>query len=225
MELRPDSQEILRYFGYGNGKPDLQTEKLMNECTETILKLVKPRYTYKIFDISLDLENERIILPGCNITFEGRDIYEHLRECRKCAVMAVTLGIEVDNAIRVAQVESMTKAMMLDACATEIIEKLCDEAEKEIAQIADKEGRKLNYRFSPGYGDFPITTQKIIGEILDVNRKIGLTITDKSLMIPRKSVTAVVGFANAIRKKKNRCANCSMNGKCRYRREGTTCGR
>ena len=45
----------------------------------------------------------------------GNDIYEHLRECRKCAVMAVTLGIAADNAIRVAQSSDMTKAVIYDA--------------------------------------------------------------------------------------------------------------
>ena len=223
MELKPERQEILRYFGYGNATADLQTEKLLRECTETILNLAKPRYTYMIFEIEKD--REQIVLPQCKLTFEGRDIYEHLRDCNKCAIMAVTLGIEVDNVIRIAQVESMTKAMMLDACATEVVEKLCDEVQKEILDIAQKEGGKLTSRFSPGYGDFPITTQKKIGEILDVNRKIGLTVTEKSLMIPRKSVTAIVGFTNKINEKQNNCEICSMKEKCKFRKEGNVCER
>ncbi|MFR5438683.1 MAG: hypothetical protein ACLTJN_00360 [Monoglobus pectinilyticus] len=48
------------------------------------------------------------------------------------AVMAVTLGIEVDNSIRIAQGNDMLKAVVMDSCATEFIEKVCDEVEKKI---------------------------------------------------------------------------------------------
>lgn len=128
-------------------------------------------------------------------------------ECRKCAVMAVTLGIEVDNSIRIAQGNDMLKAVVMDSCATEFIEKVCDEVEKKIKAEAEVLGKGTNLRFSPGYGDLPIDIQKNLLDVLDANRKIGLTVTNSSLMIPGKSVTAIIGFTENIsfKKKKSKC--------------------
>ncbi len=225
MNLVPNKAEILRYLGYHSQKVDPQTEALIDDCIEELLKVAKPRYVYRIFTVQQDSLNETIFLPECNLTLSGRDIYEHLRECRKCAIMSATLGIEVDNLIRVTEAETMSRAVILDACATELIEKLCDFVELEIASLAAKEKRGINYRFSPGYGDCPLTLQNRIGDVLDTSRKIGLTITENALMIPRKSVTAFIGFTIQIKKNTNKCATCSMGGRCKFRMEGTTCGR
>lgn len=225
MDLTLDRQEVLRYLGYRGQAIDSRTDALISGCMDQMLKTAKPRYVYRIFEVRQDIEQEAILLPECGLVLPGRDIYEHLRECRKCALMAATLGIEADNLIRVAEADAMSRAVILDACATDMIEKVCDWAEREIEVRAAEENRGVNFRFSPGYGDLPLTLQGRIGEVLDTVRKIGLTMTENSLMIPRKSVTALIGFTVRPRKQVSKCATCSMRGQCRFRKEGTTCGR
>jgi len=51
----------------------------------------------------------------------------------------------------------------------------------------------LKPRFSPGYGDLPLETQREIFDVLDCSRRIGLMLNDSLLMSPTKSVTAFVG--------------------------------
>ena len=225
MDLTLDRQEVLRYLGYRGQTIDSRTDALISGCMDQMLKTAKPRYVYRIFEVRQDIEKETILLPECGLVLPGRDIYEHLRECRKCALMAATLGIEADNLIRVAETGEMSRAVILDACATDMIEKVCDWAEREIEARAAEENRGVNFRFSPGYGDLPLTLQGQIGAVLDTVRKIGLTMTENSLMIPRKSVTALIGFTVRPRKQVSKCAACSMRGQCRFRKEGTTCGR
>ena len=61
--------------------------------------------------------------------------------------------------------------------------------------------------------------------MLDAPRKIGLTTGDSCLLVPSKSVTAVLGISdNPIERRKRGCAICSMKGKCRFRRNGEHCG-
>lgn len=226
-EIRIDRQEVLRYLGYHGQKMSPEDEARIDECIAAMERGAKPRYIYRIFDIMQDFDREEIRVLGSEMVFRGRDIYEHLRSCKKCAVLAATLGIEADNMIRIAQRTDMTRAVILDACAGDMIEKVCDAAEREIEAEAAKEKKGLNFRFSPGYGDFPLETQQMITAALETGKKIGLTLTKNALMIPRKSVTAVVGLTFQIGKKKtvNRCSTCSMQGQCRFRREGRTCGR
>jgi hypothetical protein len=81
-------------------------------------------------------------------------------------------------------------------------------------------------RFSPGYGDLPLSLQPALTSLLDTSRQIGLTLTDSLILLPRKSVTAVLGLAHKPQTKRFRgCAYCSMFASCAYRKAGKTCGK
>ena len=56
--------------------------------------------------------------------------------------------------------------------------------------------RFLTDRFSPGYGDFPMESSKDLVGLLDAGRRIGLTVSQSGILIPRKSVTAVLGVSD-----------------------------
>ena len=224
-DIKLDKGEVLRYLGYNNQSIDGGLDGVIDECMEEILKISRYRYIYRVFDVR---KNESCTeLEGANVRLTGGDINAHLKDCPKGALMAVTLGIETDNAIRISQSTDMLKAVVLDACATELAEKVCDMAEAEIKEIAEREGLGTNFRFSPGYGDLPLDTQKSIIDALDAGRKIGLTLTESSIMIPGKSVTAIIGFTKdrAAQTGKPGCDICSMKDTCKFRKAGTTCGR
>ena len=81
----------------------------------------------------------------------------------------------------------------------------------------------LNRRFSPGYGDLPIETQAKFLAVTDATKRVGINLSDSFLMIPRKSVTAIIGLFTdgklaRPRRKKIACGDCSMKKNCEYRR-------
>lgn len=83
----------------------------------------------------------------------------------------------------------------------------------------------MTFRFSPGYGDYPIRLQPNFLKVLDAPRKIGLCTNETFLLTPTKSVTAIMGISkNEIEKKKRGCAVCSLKGSCRFRKAGSHCG-
>ena len=49
-------------------------------------------------------------------------------------------------------------------------------------------------RFSPGYSDFPLEFQRVLLAYLDAKNTVGIDLTDKILMVPSKSITAVLGI-------------------------------
>ena len=78
--------------------------------------------------------------------------------------------------------------------------------------------------FSPGYGDLPLDTQKELVQVLDMHRKIGVSLTDSCLMVPSKSVTAILGISDTKRdKRENKCDFCNNRQKCIFRKRGTRC--
>ena len=70
------------------------------------------------------------------------------------------------------------------------IEEVCDSLEDTLKE----QGLVLRRRYSPGYFDLDISEQKKIFALLDITKRIGLTLSDTCQMIPTKSVTAIIGI-------------------------------
>ena len=226
MEFLPiDKQEVLRYLGYQGQKIDVGLDEMINSCIQQCQVFSIPRYCYQIFDCHP--EDDCIVLDHTSLRSKGNSIYEHLKDAKRVAVMAATLGAAFEKQIQVAEKMSMTKALVLDSCGTEYIEKVCDTIEEEIKQVAAREGYTTNFRFSPGYGDLPLEQQPEIIRLLDTSRKIGLTCTPTLIMLPRKSVTALIGFLpqGQQQEKAKPCDICQFRETCKLRKEGRTCGR
>lgn len=203
--------EAIRYLGGAGIQMNDQMEVLMDECEKMVLEKAAPKFLY----IELDLP--------CDAIMGGRDIANHLDGCEKAILMCATLGAEIDKLIRINQISDMAKAVVLDSFASVAVEQVCNKVDEIIAEKYD--GYYMTFRFSPGYGDYPISLQQDFLRMLDAPRKIGLTTNENFLLMPTKSVTAVMGLSkNPIERKKRGCAICNMRGKCRFRKNGEHCG-
>ena len=121
----------------------------------------------------------------------------------------------MDALLRRAQAEDLAAAVALDCCATAAVEAVCDLAEAEIR--ARLPGCSFPFRFSPGYGDLPIELQDPILRLLDAPRRVGLCATDRHILTPRKSVTAVLGISDGeISPQKRGCASCTFRDRCKF---------
>lgn len=204
-------KEAVRYLGGAGIQLNYRMDKLMDECEKDILEKANPKFLY--------IEKE---LP-CDAIIKGEDIKNHLSGCSKAVLMCATLGTEVDKLIRINQISDMAKAVVLDSFASVAVEQVCNKVDELLAQKYS--GLNLTFRFSPGYGDYPIELQKDFLQLLDAPRKIGLTTNDNFLLMPTKSVTAVLGISEQpIERKKRGCAICNMRDKCKFRRNGEHCG-
>lgn len=213
MEYNIDKSEVRRYLGIPK-ETDEVTERLIDECIKELTAAMRPKFVRRTFAITKD--NSCIYLDECNMTLTGDTAGKRLSGCTSCALLGATLGIEADNLIRIAQSSNMAKAVIFDACATDLIEKVCDRAQSELAEEAAKKGLLITERFSPGYGDLPLELQKDICSVLDLGRKIGVYLTNELLLLPTKSVTAFIGIGSAAEKGKKGCASCTMKGSCRF---------
>ncbi|MGI5997297.1 MAG: vitamin B12 dependent-methionine synthase activation domain-containing protein [Lutispora sp.] len=213
-----DRMEVLRYLGYKNQSIDEAMENLIYECIAEIREVMKKSFVYNIYDI--EKQGDKVILKDTNLIFQSRYLRDHLQNSDRCALMAATLGIEVDKRIGYYSRLNLTKGIVMDACATAAIEAVCDEVQEEIKEMAQKAGYNITDRYSPGYGDLSITHQKAIIEVLKAHIRIGLTVNKNYIMIPRKSVTALIGLhrgeENVV---VDKCSRCKEKN-CMYRKCG-----
>lgn len=216
-----DRAEAFRYMGYKGGEIKESILKITEECEMSVLDAVKPRLVYKVFDVGFSEKGVEIM--GTSLIFRGSDIREHLSECSRCVLMCVTLSADVDKLIRSYEAEGMEKALIADALASAAVEQVCNKAEALIQSALGN--YSYTWRFSPGYGDFPLDIQKEFISVTEADRKIGLTVTENLILIPRKSVTAVMGISEKeIPKKRRGCGCCNMKDKCEFRKGGSHCG-
>ena len=117
-------------------------------------------------------------------------LVKNLRKSARAYIFAVTLGIGVDRLIRKRSVLSPSEGFILDAIGSALAESAADVAERKIHT-----GKRARPRFSPGYADFSLSHQREILALFDSEKNIGITLLDSGLMIPQKSITAVVGIA------------------------------
>ena len=83
-----------------------------------------------------------------------------------------------------------------------------------------------NGRFSPGYGDFPLEAQPSIVRTLRADIRLGLTVLPTHLLLPTKSITAVLGLFDVLpsRHEENEaCASCALRATCEMRKRGVVC--
>ena len=218
--MLPDIDEALRYLGAGTNPPE-ELRQQASAAAEELAAQIQPRYTYKLFPLMREESGFR--LDGTNLLLSGRTAGLMLVQCDQAVLLACTLGTEFDTLIRSVQVRDMARAVILDACGSALVEQGCNEAERDIA--ARFPGLYLTDRFSPGYGDLPLSLQPAICGLLDATRRIGIHVTPSFLMNPSKSVTAVIGLSDKPQMARIRgCAWCSMRETCTLRKGGTSCG-
>ena len=154
----------------------------------------------------------------------GNDIARHLRGCDAMVLMAVTLGSGADTLMRRLELTDIALAAVVDAMASAVMEELCNALEAEIRTSVQAQGHYLTGRFSPGYGDCPLTLQQPFAIALDTVRGLGMAVTPENLLTPRKSVTAILGVADhPVTGARAGCGHCLLREKCEYRKRGTTC--
>ena len=116
----------------------------------------------------------------------------------------------------------MAEALAVDCLCSAGVEQVCDRAEEEIFENVKAKYR--TWRFSAGYGDLPLDIQKDLLIFLNAQRRIGLTVTENSLLLPSKSVTAIIGISETpVERGKKGCESCRMKGNCAFSASGKTC--
>ena len=211
--------EVLRYLGGSAGSAPEELLDTVRDCGREIQAVARPRAVWRKFPLE-----EETTLSGTTLTLTGEDIRAHLADCGACILMAATLGAEVERLLMHTQVSDMARALILDSCASAAVENVCDNLEADLRERVEAEGKFLTDRYSPGYGDLPIALQGAFCTLLNTQRQIGLTVSGSNLLIPRKSVTAVLGISPLPRTTRSGgCQNCNLFETCTIRKSGAVC--
>lgn len=182
-----DRKEILRYLRTNTGTQDAAILALVDEAAAAVERTAKPKTIYRVFPCEVTAGGVTVE----NHFFKSERLAATIRGCRRVAIIGATLGIQTDRLIQSALATDTAKAMAYQAAAAAKIEEVCDDLEAEIQTAT---GAPLRQRYSPGYYDLDITEQRALFQLMEITKRIGLTLTDTCEMVPTKSVTALIGI-------------------------------
>ena len=168
-----DRKEMLRYAGM-NPKGKNFPEEAIQSAIQEALALAEPKGIWQVIPYS---PSEGKIEGNPPLVLSGNSIRHHLANSWSTAVLAVTVGDEIEKASDAAfKSGDYVRGLLLDAAATTATEHLADQVDRLIQKEAAKDGQKTVWRFSPGYGDWPVTQQKDFCRLIEAD-KIGIQVT------------------------------------------------
>lgn len=216
MRIKPE--EALRYAGVK--RPDGAALEMAREMAALLEARLTPRSLYQVFRV--EAASGGMALPDAGLLLPGELARAMLAGCARAALVACTLTAEFDALLRTWEKRDMARAVVLDACGSAYVEAGCDAVEAEIARRFPE--HFLTDRFSPGYGDLPLNVQGGLLRALGADKFLGIQAGESHLLLPVKSVTAVIGLADAPQPARIRgCAYCARAAKCRHRKGGGSC--
>lgn len=183
-----DKPEILRYLGYRGGCLTENDEKKLREAVDITNKTIKVSFSWRLFDI--EQTKEGIALTDTFTVLKGESLKRHLKGYSRAVLFCITIGKEFDIALEKTMIKDSALGVFINSCGITAVEKAADWLQKEIdSELSMTTGQ----RFSPGYGDLPLESQRELLSLLNSEKKAGVRLNSNLLMDPVKSVSAIAG--------------------------------
>lgn len=166
----------------------LETEKMIDDILEEVKKIARPKFLSQRF--GLDKNEETINICDTNISLSDKVYFKLLDDCNECLLLAVTLGFEVDQKLKLYEQTDMARAVVFDAVSSAYVEGVADTEEFKL------DLKERTYRFCPGYQHTSLSLNKDVIKVLQADKKIGISLTKDFLMSPLKSMIGIIGIKN-----------------------------
>ncbi|HEY47076.1 MAG: hypothetical protein AMJ88_12910 [Anaerolineae bacterium SM23_ 63] len=176
---------------------------------------INPVVVYRRLAIE-SLHHERIQLEGGAI-LTGSLIVQHLGAAKQVVAVLCTIGDRLEERVSEVMGKDPAYGLALDGLGSAAVESLanavCHHFETQVAE----EGYRVSIPLSPGMMGWPVEVGQ--EEIFDMlgDDNAGVRLTSSSMMIPRKSLTMVLGFGPEVGNDGHPCDYCSMRETCRYK--------
>jgi len=193
IPINIDVQHVLRDVGYdADCEPPARATVLAHDYAENVKQLINPAYSYIIKDVDFVI-NSSVFIEG-GIVFQSQVISELLKKCEKVAVFALTIdGYLEETVAQLAEDGLIVQARVLDAIGSHAVEQVADHLQDLIKQRVCTRGLHISRRYSPGYCDWEVGQQQMLFRAM--NGSIGsIKLTDENLMVPRKSISGIIGI-------------------------------
>lgn len=213
-EFRLCADDVYRYLTRGGSG---ETDSRLLSDAQRVCDGVRAATTCRVAgrEFAIDKQTDPPTLRGTQVRLDGDAIRLHLAQCESVYLFVATLGGQVDGMIERLQVRNLADAYLADTCASLAIEDLCEQVSARIAEQCAARQCSVTSRFSPGYGDFPLAAQGAILQAVQADKILGVRLTRGDMMMPSKTVSALIGIGRGRIEKSGRCLTCPRKDVCK----------
>jgi hypothetical protein len=199
LPIEIDLDMLLSLSGYSEARP--APKRLADAAArmiETGRRLAKPVVVYEIHEVTDDIAGVGVRLGPAH--FSGKILRTVLTGSELAAVYTATLGPELDaEAALLMAGGDVLSSVLLDTIGSLILTRA---TVSFVTRIFDAEARPRGYAvtapFGPGQCQWDLAEQRHLFDLIDP-AQIGVALTDSFLMIPKKSVSGIIGIGPADR--------------------------
>ncbi len=193
LKAEPRLNQVYGRMGFKPGRHEIpeSMQEMVDEVIELGKKLVAPAACYTHLSIMTKAPSRIEVADA--FVIESEKVFKWIEGCAGIYLAAITLGPGIDGKVaEFSGSRDVTRAFLLNAYGAEAAEALMVELNNHIIMEAETKGWTTTKRYSPGYGDWSIDGQRGLFAVLNAS-EIGIRLTDTCIMIPEKSISAIIG--------------------------------
>jgi hypothetical protein len=165
-----------------------------------------------------DFQHHQVTLEG-GVVFEGPLVARALAGATDVAVVVCTVGPALDEQVNALfAAGEPVQALALDGAGTAAVGEVSRLVGERVCDMATAQGARIGMWASPGQEGWSIYQQQVVFGLLEADA-IGVRLTTNCLMVPRKSVSFVVGIGPEMRADAVACDFCSKRERCQWQRQ------
>jgi len=208
--------ELRAALGYGTAEPGPDVREIVNRLTARALAVCRPRLGLRIVEGCVG--RRHLTLSG--VDFEpGAIIAAQLRKGIRFAVLIASVGAEMDGWLHEQSAGGdVVAAYVADALGSVLAEAIVAFGLEWLERHVASEGLRITNSYSPGYCGWDVSEQHALFSLLP-DDFCGVRLCESGLMLPIKSVSAVVGIGPDAERRDYGCALC-RKADCYKRRQG-----
>ncbi len=198
LSAEPPLRQVYSRMGFKPRQAEIPSalQPMVDEVIKLGHSLLQPRAVWEVKPLQIQ-SPDRLIVNG-GFTIESEKVFRRMEGSTELVLAAVTLGPALDEKVaELSDSDDLTRAFLLNAYGAEAAEALMSSLNRVITDWAKERNRETTRRFSPGYGDWHISAQKELLRLLQAE-KIGIRLTEQFMMLPEKSVSAIIGVKPAM---------------------------
>ncbi|MGC8873497.1 MAG: hypothetical protein ACP5SI_03490 [Chloroflexia bacterium] len=218
QELEIDLDHVLRSQGADPAALRKRNPVLLQAAERALVEgrsLIRAAAVHRELRV-VRLRHDRFELEGGGF-LAGPLLAQHLAAAERVIVAVCTIGEGLEARVSTLMVSDPIYAMALDGFGSAAVEALENALCRRFATRAERAGERTSLPLSPGQPGWPLAEgQAQIFSLVEAS-EVGVRLTDHAMMVPRKSLSFVVGVGRELQVLGSPCDMCPLKERCRHR--------
>ncbi|MDY6875537.1 MAG: vitamin B12 dependent-methionine synthase activation domain-containing protein [Chloroflexota bacterium] len=210
-----DVAHVLRGQGVDPTRARSGVVAVAQEVVAEAQALLAPAALYTTLPVR-DFRHQRVVLEG-GVVFLGSLVSRALAGATEVDIVVCTIGPALEEYVdTLIATGDVVRAMAFDGAGVAALGEVSRMVVARIRDQAPVRGLGTGMRASPGQEGWLLEQQRVLFGLLPAE-EIGVRLTESCLMLPRKSVSFVIGLGPEMRPDAVTCDFCSKRDRCSWR--------